>query len=87
MPERFLTPYVKMLPRLLAEAQMRVMDALLYAGNRGLKDSDARAVAKRLEEEASGGRVQRSAVPMSFEVARSLGFEIKDGNGGEVNSE
>jgi hypothetical protein len=62
VPEPFLTPFVQMMPRLQAERQQRLIDALVLANGRQAKDSTYREHVAALQSQAAGATARRRAV-------------------------
>jgi hypothetical protein len=54
IPEPLLSPFVTMMPRLQAEDTQRLVDALVIAGGRQVKDSSYKELMADLERQAKG---------------------------------
>lgn len=72
MPEPRLRPFVVMMPRLIAEETRRMMDALIAANGRQLKDAAYREVSAALDRRIDGDEQMRRRVPSSPRKLMSL---------------
>lgn len=77
VPEPFLTPFVEMLPRLQAERQQRLMDALVMAGGRQVKDDTYRQHVRTLEAQVNGGRSTWHKAPKAKSLQAVAGTGIR----------
>jgi hypothetical protein len=78
VPEPFLTPFVQMMPRLQAERQQRLIDALVLANGRQAKDGTYREHVAALQSQAAGSMPtrRRAVKATSLDAISHVGIRV-----------